>query len=115
MSFDASKEHVVVLHPVQNQRAAFKLLGRMIDTDLRMQSAIDRLTAKVIPKITAILRTRAYYSVPQLIMQFKTHIWGLMEANMGGIFMLPLFYLPKLMPLKIAFCVNWVSALSKHC
>ena len=86
VSFDAVKEHVVVLHPVQNHGAAFKLLGCMVDTDLRMQSAIDQLTSKINPKITAILRTRAYYSVPQLIMQFKTHIWGLMEFNMGGFF-----------------------------
>ena len=42
--------------------------------------------AKIKPKIIAILRTRGYYSVPQLILQFKTHIWGLMEFNMGGFF-----------------------------
>ena len=57
----------------------------MTDTDLRMQTAVDQLMTKINPKITAILRARGYYSVPQLIVQFKTHIWGLMEANTGGI------------------------------
>ena len=65
---------MVVLHPVQNHGASFKLLGCMIDTDLRMESAIDQLSAKINPKIIAILRTGAYYSVPQLLMQFKTYI-----------------------------------------
>jgi hypothetical protein len=86
VSFDPSKEHLVVLHPTAYHGAAFKLLGCMIDTDLAMESAIDQLIAKIRPKITAILRTRAYFSIADLIIQFKTHIWGLMEANMGGIF-----------------------------
>jgi len=86
VSFDPSKEHLVVLHPTANHGACFKLLGLLVDTDLRMHTAIDQLLTKIRPKITAILRTRAYYSVSQLLTQFKTHIWGLMETNMGGIF-----------------------------
>ena len=58
----------------------------MVDTDLAMESAIDLLLTRIRPKIKAILRTRGYHSIPDLIMQFKTHIWGLMEAHMGGIF-----------------------------
>ena len=86
VSFDPAKEHLVVLHPSAYHGAAFKLLGCMVDTDLAMESAIDQLIAKIRPKITAILRTRAYFSIADFITQFKTHIWGLMEANMGGIF-----------------------------
>jgi len=57
-----------------------------MDTDLRMHSAIDEFMSKIRPKITAILRTRAYYSTRDLIGQFKTHIWGLIEAHNGGYF-----------------------------
>ena len=96
VSFDASREHVIVLHPVQHHGAAFNFLGCLVDTDLRMQSAIDQLTSIVNPKITAMLRSRAYYSVPQLLMQFKTHIWGLMEAHMGGIFHAATYSLAKI-------------------
>jgi len=74
VSFDASKEHLVVLHPSMGHGESFKLLGCMMDTDLRMQSAIEQLLGKVRPKITAILRTRAYYNTDELICQFKTHI-----------------------------------------
>ena len=86
VGFDASKEHILVLHPSSPHGAAFKLLGLMTDPDLRMHSAIDQLLSRIRPKVTAILRTRAYYSVPQLIDQFKTHIWGLIECNSGGYF-----------------------------
>ena len=51
-----------------------------------MNVEIDRVLAKIRPKITAILRTRFHYSTKDLIAQFKTHVWGLMEANNGGIF-----------------------------
>ena len=86
VSFDASKEHLVVLHPSLGHGESFKLLGCMIDKDLRMHSAIEQLMAKVRPKITAILRTQSFYSSPEFICQFKTHIWGLVEANNGGYF-----------------------------
>jgi len=86
VSFDPSKEHIVIVHPSHNMGESFKLLGCMMDTDLRMQSAVDALLGKIRPKITAILRTRAYYTTADLIMQFKTHIWGLIEAHTGGFF-----------------------------
>ena len=79
------KEHLVVLHPVQSHGSVFKLLGCMVDTDLRRQTAVDQLMTKINPKIAAILVTRGYYSVPQFIVQAKIHIWGLMEANMGNV------------------------------
>ena len=44
------------------------------------------ISSKINPKIIAILRPRIYYGVPQPILQFKTHIWGLTEFNMGGCF-----------------------------
>ena len=86
VSFDASKEHVIILHPATSFGESFKLLGCMVDVDLRMHSAIEQVLSKIRPKITAILRTRGYYSTADLILQFKTHIWGLIEANMGGYF-----------------------------
>ena len=86
VSFDASKEHMVVLHPSKCHGEAFKLLGCMMDTDLRMHSCIDQILAKIRPKVTASLRTRGYYKTADLILQFKTHVWGLIEGNMGAYF-----------------------------
>ena len=74
--FDAGKEHLVVLHPSEFHGESFKLLGCMVDLDLRMHSAIDQLLSKIRPKSTAILRTRGYYSTTELINQYKTYVWG---------------------------------------
>ena len=56
VSFDPTKGHLVVLHPVQFHGPAFKFLGCMVDTDLRTQIAVDQLMIKINPKIIAILR-----------------------------------------------------------
>ena len=38
VSFDATKEHMIVMHPSENHGCSYKLLGCMIDVDLRMHS-----------------------------------------------------------------------------
>ena len=38
------------------------------------------------PKIRAIIRMRSHYPAAELIHQFKTHVWGLMEYHNGAIF-----------------------------
>jgi len=41
VSFDAAKEHTVILHPLEWHGEAFKLLGCMIDPDMRMRLAVE--------------------------------------------------------------------------
>ena len=54
--------------------------GNLVDGSPRVA-----ILSKIRPK-TAILRTRGYYTTAELVLQFKTHIWGLIETNMGGYF-----------------------------
>ena len=68
------KKLLIVLHPPRGHGAPFRFLGCMMDTDLRMHSCIDQFLSKIRPKIKAILRTRGFYSTPDLIIQFKAHI-----------------------------------------
>ena len=77
---------MVVIHPVMAYGDPFKLLGLLVDTKLIMRQAVDTILAKIRPRIKALLRTRSHYTIASLIEQFKTHIWGLMEAHTGGIF-----------------------------
>jgi len=86
VDFDATKEHLVILHPSEHQGTSFKMLGCMIDPDLRMHSCIDQILSKIRPKITAILRTRGFYSTSDLVQQFKTHVWCHMEIHNGALF-----------------------------
>ena len=72
VAFDANKEHLVIVHPSMHHGESFRLLGCMIDLDLRMNTAIDQFLAKIRPKSLAILSTRGYYSTPELINQYKT-------------------------------------------
>ena len=76
----------MILHPSESFTESFKLLGCMVDVDLRMHSAVEQVLSKIRPKNKAILRTRGYYNTFDLILQFKTQIWGLIEGNMGGYF-----------------------------
>ena len=84
--FDAEREHVIILHPLQGEGDPFKLLGCLVDPKLIMQQAVDKLLSQIRPKVKAIVRTRTHYTEKDLISQFKTHIWGLMECHNGGIF-----------------------------
>ena len=103
VTFDPDKEHIVILHPSDSHGEPFKLLGLMVDLDLRMQTAIDQLLSKIRPKSTAILRTRGYYSTADLITQYKTHIWGLVEINCGGYFHAARSLLDKVGQVQISF------------
>jgi hypothetical protein len=84
--FDASKEHLQVIHPLHGHGEDFKLLGCVIDVKLVMANAIQNLLSQARPKVKAILRTRAHYDVASLIMQYKTHIWGIFESRNGAIY-----------------------------
>ena len=68
VSFDASKEHMVLLHPSESLGEAFKLLGCIVVVDLRMHSVVERVLSKIRCKKTAILMTRGYYSFAELIL-----------------------------------------------
>ena len=86
VTFDGSKEHMIIIHPRLAYGDPFKLLGLLVDAKLLMRNAVDEMLTKIRPRIKALLRTRGHYSTESLILQFKSHIWGLMEAHSGGIF-----------------------------
>ena len=86
VSFDPGKEHLVILHPLHGDGDAFRLLGCQIDVKLIMDKAIEKILSQVKPKVQAILRTRRHYENHDLISQFKTHVWSLLEMHSGGIF-----------------------------
>ena len=96
VAFDATKEHLAILHPYSGEGDDFKLLGCMFDCKLTMRQAIERIMSQVRPKILAILRTKQHYSVKDLIGQFKTHIWGIMAQHTGAIFHSANYLLDKL-------------------
>lgn len=50
VAFDVSKEPIVVLHPTAHHGEPFKLLGCMMDLNLRMHTVIDQILDRIQPK-----------------------------------------------------------------
>ena len=86
VTFDESKEEFVVLHRKRGCGNSFRLLGPLIDTQLHMGEAIDKVVAKCRPKMKAILRTTRYYSAHDMIVQFKTHVLPVAESGMAAFY-----------------------------
>ena len=103
VTFDAEKEHILVIHPVQGEGDDIKHLGCMIDVQLTMVSAIDHIVNIARPKIKAMLRTRGTYNACDMIQQYKTHVWSLTEYHSGAIFHASATALAKLDRLQASF------------
>ena len=88
--------------PITGHDEKFRLMGCMIDTDLRMTSCIEQFLSKIRPKISIILKIRDYYNVPDLIIQLKPHICGLIEMNIGGYFHACIFLIGKIVHARIS-------------
>ena len=85
VEFDAQKEHIVILHPTNGEGDAFKLLGCLLDAKLNMEALVDQTVAACRPKAKALPRSRSFYNTADLLNQFKTHVWGLIEYKNGAI------------------------------
>ena len=85
VTFDPSKEHIVILHPAHGEGELFKLLGTLIDPKLAMHEAVDEILKVARPKVKALLRTRGFYSHADMFRQYKTHIWNYVEYHSGVI------------------------------
>ena len=75
----------MVIHTEHGVGEAFKFLGPLIDVKLRMDSCVDQVVARARPKVKALLRTRAFYNLGDMLGQYKAHIWGITEYVNGCI------------------------------
>jgi hypothetical protein len=85
VEFDETKEKVVILHPTVGVGDDFKYLGCLMDSQLRMSSAVDHILSWARPKVKALIRTRTMYDKKTMLQQYKTHIWGGTEYANGAI------------------------------
>lgn len=83
VDFGASKEPTM-LSSSESLGESCKLSGCTIDVASRMQSAVDQVLSKIRLEITAIWRTRDYYTIGELILQSQIHIYELIEISMGA-------------------------------
>ena len=85
VSFDAGKEHILILHPRDGCGEPCKYLGCMLDCFLVMDKAVDNIMSWARPKVKALLRTKGQYNVSGMLHQYKAHIWGGTEYANGAI------------------------------
>ena len=86
VKFDPAKESFAILHHMHGSGAAFKSLGVVFDVKLVMDAAVDAIVKKAGPKITALLRTKPFYSVSALVQSYKAHVLSLLEGANGAIY-----------------------------
>ena len=68
----------------------------MLDSKLLMEEEVERIRNKIRPKVKALLRTKPFYSIQEMIVQYKTHIWPHLENTMGAYFHAAESHLTKL-------------------
>ena len=71
-----------------------------------MDEETERLTKKVKPKVKASVRTRPFYSVADMVVQYKTHIWPHFESTVGAYFHAADTYLCKLDAIQTGYLQN---------
>ena len=69
--FDSGKEAFMVLHHVHGSGDGFKLLGTTFDAKLVKETVVAAIVGKAGPKLTALLRTSAYYDVSSMVQSLK--------------------------------------------
>ena len=69
--FDAEKEHLNIIHPVHGDCRNYKFLVCLVDVKLSMESPIHQVACEVRPKIKALMRSRPYYSLEDMITHSK--------------------------------------------
>ena len=52
VTFDAGKEHIIVIHPVQGEGDPFKLLGSLVDCKLVMKQAVEKMMSQIRPTVS---------------------------------------------------------------
>ena len=62
------------------------MLGTWFDTGLKMHTAVRKLKETCAPKLKALLRARGFFTTAELVLQFKSHILGVVECRTSGLY-----------------------------
>ena len=85
VTFDAGKEETMIISNVDACGGPAKLLGVEFDCKLLMATAVHKCARKAAWKTKALLRSRRFYSVVDLVMLFKSHVLSFIEYRTPGV------------------------------
>ena len=83
--FDPTKEAIRIIHPDQGDAEEFVLLGTLFDCRLSMLPCLDGLLKTLRPKVAALVKIKHMYDVPNMLNQYKAHIWSKIEYYNGAL------------------------------
>ena len=85
VTFDASKESFHVISRVHPYGDNFKLLGISFDAKLLMHDAVHQCAVEASWRLTALLRTRRFYSFHELVSLYKSQVLSFIEFRTAGL------------------------------
>ena len=84
--FEGTKEKFAIIHHTAGTGEDFKLLGLEFDVKLVMRPCAEKLATKAQAKLTALLRTRAFYDDPAIIRSYKAHVLCILELGAAAFY-----------------------------
>ena len=103
VTFDPGKEELKILHRRCNLGVPFKHLGVLFDTKLKMDVAIDRITAEVGWRQQSLLMTRPFHGQSEVITLYKSFILSYAEYATPAIYHATPFHLWRLDQTQLRF------------
>ena len=86
VTFDAGKEHCMILSLHDPEGEIMRLLGVDIDNRLTMSAATTKCVHEASWRLRALLRTHRYHTDAELLMLFKAHVLSYLEYTTPAIF-----------------------------
>ena len=84
--FGSTKEAFAILDLVSPVAEDFRMLGTWFDGKMSMRTNVEKMAGKAKSKVAALLNCSSFYSTHEMVRQFKTHVLGLLELNIGGFY-----------------------------
>ena len=85
VTFEPEKESFHVLSHTQPYGPSFRLLGVTIDVQLTMSEAVAECTQECHWRVSSILRARRYFSLVDLVLQYKSQVLSYLEYRTSAI------------------------------
>ena len=79
IAFDASKESKTIVLRFRPAGTSFRILDVLFDPTLIMHECVHETVVSCNWKIRTLLRCRAYYSIPEIINLYKSHVLSFIE------------------------------------
>ncbi len=84
--FDPSKESFHLLHRSLYAGEDFKILGVLFDPQLLMHAACRRVATEAGWRLQKLLKSRKYFTTPELVHLYKAQVLSFIESSTPGIF-----------------------------